>query len=213
LEVDEIQYNLGILQKDIFESYKIDHFIAWGKNNKSYKLLISGGGPNANIHISGYIEKEETEENQEFNIGEIMENEENQLEINEETNIPIIKSSKNSEESIINKRKLIDNNEDKVFEKQEEYLSDDNLFEDEGDEEIEKLLMKKRKSSDKDSKIILPQKLNEIEHVQENKQKFNKFQNNNNKNFKNNQNMQKGRFNNNQKNFSGNNKKQFFNRK
>ena len=81
-EVDGQKYNLCVLKKNLKESYKLDHFIAWGKNNKSFKLLISGGGKNSEVHITGYVETEETGEEIEENNSNI--NPENYLELNEE---------------------------------------------------------------------------------------------------------------------------------
>lgn len=75
--VDETQYNLCMLQRDNTPAYKLDHFIAWGLNNKNIKLLVEGGGPNAQIHITGYIEMEDEEDNIEFVPGVYRENKDN----------------------------------------------------------------------------------------------------------------------------------------
>lgn len=71
--VDDCEYNLCVLQKNRVESYKLDHFIGWGKHNKTFKLLVSGGGPNAEVHITGYVEMEDSEDNQDFVPGESLE--------------------------------------------------------------------------------------------------------------------------------------------
>lgn len=80
LEVDDSVYNLCVLEKNVVESYKLDSFIAWGKSNKSYKLQISGGGPNAEVHVIGYIEIEETGEEHELSFNP----EEKIIDLNEE---------------------------------------------------------------------------------------------------------------------------------
>ena len=210
LEVDQVEYNLAVLQKNITESYKIDHFIAWGKNNKSYKLLISGGGPKAVVNITGYVEIEESEDNQEVNIGEIKENKIQELSLNEDEN----KNRKISQNSVETKRKLSETKEEKVEKKKEvpvnfeyEEQSDDDLFKDEGDEEIEKLLEKKRKSLLNKQDSNKPQKLKEIKNVEE---KSNKFDNKKNNNFNKGKNFNnKNNFN---KNYSGPHKQQNFNK-
>jgi hypothetical protein len=233
LEVDEIEYNLAVLQKNKTESYKIDHFIAWGKNNKSYKLMISGGGPKVEVNITGYIEIEESEENEEVNFGELKETKIQELSLNENENV----NRKNSQNSVENKRKLSEPKEEnkrklseqkeenkrKLSEPKEEKIekkkeiplnfdyedqSEDDLFKDEGDEEIEKLLEKKRKSSlNKQDSNNKPHKLKEIKNMEEKQNKFDNKKNNNfnkGKNFNNNNNFNK--------NYSGPHKQQNFNK-
>lgn len=78
IAVDDNEFNLCVLQKNRIESYKLDHFVCWSEHNKSYKLLISGGGPQAEVHFTGYIEMEDDEDNQDFVPGESLEIEEKQ---------------------------------------------------------------------------------------------------------------------------------------
>ena len=70
IAIDDCEYDLCVLQKNRVESYKLDHFIGWGEHNKSYKLMVSGGGPSAEVHITGYIEMEDSEDNEDFVPGE-----------------------------------------------------------------------------------------------------------------------------------------------
>ena len=204
--VDELEYSLCVLQKNVVESFKIDHIIAWGKNNKSFKLVISGGGPKAEVHITGYVEIEESEENEEIIFGEIRDSKVQELSLNEKE-APKRKSSKASveievekKEKVIhkeeNKRKLSEPKEEIAEKKENKTIgkikeeipqqndfnygeeSENDLFKDEGDEEIEKLLKKKRKLAGKIEALNNPQKLKEMENDEE---KSNKFDNKNNK--------------------------------
>ena len=218
LEVDDNQYNLCVLKKNFVESYKIDHFIAWGKNSKSYKLFIIGGGSNAEVNFTGYIEKEDGDQEEEFYIGEMIESNKNDLALSEKENNKR-KNSKNSneekeiKENISNesKRKLSETKNENPVEKAEVKKdfaygtdSENDLFEDDGDEEIEKLLQKKRKNSANEEKFSNPQKLNEI---QKKEKKLNKFERKiKDQNFANQKNHKK-HFNNNYQSNYKNNKK------
>jgi len=76
----------------------LDHFIGWSEHNKSYKLLISGGGPHTEVHFTGYIEMDDSEDHDDFVPGEILEIEEKKskkesltinLDLNEKKREPI----------------------------------------------------------------------------------------------------------------------------
>lgn len=57
------KYNLCVLQKDKWESYKLDHFLSlFSDSTHPYKLSITGGGSATEVHVTGYIETEEGEE-------------------------------------------------------------------------------------------------------------------------------------------------------
>jgi len=92
--VDKIEYNLCVLQKNKIESYKLDHFIAWGNNTKELKLFISGEGSNPEVHITGYIEMEDSEDNYEYIPGKYIE-EINKININYLELNDNVKNSKN----------------------------------------------------------------------------------------------------------------------
>lgn len=160
IAVDDCEYNLCVLQKNHVESYNLDHFIGWSKQNISYKLLISGGGPNAEVHFTGYIEMEDTEDNEDYVPGENVEisnknkdkeNSKNDLELNEDAfkekklgnavknekkGNKMINAYKNPSESGKNKEDNKNKNENKD--------SNNGLIKLNEDEEIEKLLNKKR---------------------------------------------------------------------
>lgn len=62
----EEKYNICVLQKDKWESYRLDHYISLaGDSNKKYKLSIEGGDQQTEVHVTGYVEKEELEEKEE----------------------------------------------------------------------------------------------------------------------------------------------------
>jgi hypothetical protein len=63
LQSGDEKYNLCVLQKDKWESYKLDHFLSlFSDSTHPYKLAITGGGKTTEVHVTGYIETEEGEE-------------------------------------------------------------------------------------------------------------------------------------------------------
>lgn len=57
------KYNLCVLQKDKWESHKLDHFLMLAtEDHRPFKLALVGAGANTEIHVTGYMEAEEDEE-------------------------------------------------------------------------------------------------------------------------------------------------------
>jgi hypothetical protein len=61
MQVDGEIYNLCALQKDKWESHKLDHYITFDDSAKKYKLIVSGSGK-VDVHVTGFVEIEENED-------------------------------------------------------------------------------------------------------------------------------------------------------
>jgi hypothetical protein len=55
-------YNLCVLQKDKWETYKLDHYITVEDNEKKYKLIAYGNNGNNEIHVTGFVETEDDDD-------------------------------------------------------------------------------------------------------------------------------------------------------
>lgn len=170
--VDDSEFNLCVLQKNRVESYKLDHFIAWGKKNKSYKLVMTGGSKKAEIHITGYIEMEDSDYNQDFIPGEnfdVSKDGNNKIEstnVNQDTQLDL-----NEENIEINSNLNNTKNKEKV--KKEENFEKKNKHKNKADSnfDIGKIENADKPNEKKDSfeLKILQEKKNKEKEVQENK--------------------------------------------
>ena len=74
LQQGEEKYNLCALQKDKWESFKLDHFLLLTNGEtKPFKLILTGAS-NVEVHVTGYIESEEAED--EEDVKEVVEEDE-----------------------------------------------------------------------------------------------------------------------------------------
>jgi hypothetical protein len=219
LQRGDEKYNLCVLQKDKWESYKLDHFLMLAtEDNRPYKLALHGANNNTEVHVTGYLENEDDEEENVDGLTEVKE----KIVINKEENKSQREKSSNSSNNSSNKttnvreeviiEKDVNKNENvKNFKNEEESdleedfndEEDEDLeLDDEDEEEIEKLLNSGKKETPH------PTKLQKLEDGTKNPVTPNKpNQNQNNKNQNQNKNLNSGNKNQN-KNLNSGNKNQ-----
>lgn len=152
LQVGKTTYNLCALQKDKWESSKLDNFLLLtGDNTQTYKLLVeeSEGAKSAGleVHITGCMETEDEENDEDFDDLEAQHN----TEVTAETS----RQSKGS-------KQIDDNLEEANEELDDDDFADNDLLEgDDDDVEIEQLLKKHPRENSAQGKPTKLQKLDD----------------------------------------------------
>jgi hypothetical protein len=62
LQTEDEVYNLCVLQKDKWETYKLDHYITVQGDGKKYKLIAFGNNGKCEVHVTGFVETEDDDD-------------------------------------------------------------------------------------------------------------------------------------------------------
>jgi hypothetical protein len=180
LHVGHEKFNLCAFQKDKWETHKLDHYLNLNPDDKvSYKLALLGGGNNVEVHVTGYFEKEDIDDEEQEEI--IEDDIQDEIKTEEKPKMkesPVVNSEKKTLKSpekvkpttpqkeengkLLNKKRKKDDSEDEDFENEDDEDSE-HLLKGEDDTNIDTLLKNKQKIAP------VPQKLQKIEETSGNK--------------------------------------------